>query len=400
MRGNAVFRAAVHLHRANLHLERAAVRAHHRGVQRLIEIVLGHGDIVLEPSRHLRPQGVHNAQRGIAVLLGVDDHAHGDQIGNLLERLVLRFHLAVDGIKVLGPAVDFLHVNVLFLHAVSDGIDDLVNPLLALGALHTHLFHKAVVALRIDVAQGKVFQLPLYRVYAQPVRQRRINVQRFAGDGNLPLGLLRFERAHVVQPVGQLDQHHADVLRHGDEHLADGLRLLLFAGEEVHARELGNAVYHQRNFAAEVLLDGLHGAAVHVLDTVVQKPGGDRRGIEHQVGQNQRHVGGMREIRLAGHALLILVRVFGKPVGALNDAHILVRMIFLHVRDQFVQRRISGVRMIVHELTFLSLPVRASPACGGTRDSQPGRVSQAAEASRGTRRFSCPRWSAAPYPRG
>ena len=58
-------------------------------------------------ARHLGPEGVHHTEGVIAVLLGIDDNANGDEIVDLIEGLVLRLHLPVDGVKVLGPPVDF-----------------------------------------------------------------------------------------------------------------------------------------------------------------------------------------------------------------------------------------------------------------------------------------------------
>ena len=55
------------------------------------------------------------------------------------------------------------------------------------------------------------------------------------------------QRAHVVQPVGELDDDDPDVLGHGQEHLPDVLGLLLLhrpRGAEL--RELGHAVDQAR----------------------------------------------------------------------------------------------------------------------------------------------------------
>ena len=56
--------------------------------------------------------------------------------------------------------------------------------------------------------------------------------------------------AHVVQPVGELDDQHPDVARHRHDHLADGLGL---GGVAVlHLVELGDPVDEQRDLVAEV----------------------------------------------------------------------------------------------------------------------------------------------------
>ena len=151
---------------------------------------------------------------------------------DLIEGLVLGFHLAVDAVEVLGAAADF-GVDAGGGELRLQLIDDQLNDVLALLALGAHQLDQLVIALRVDIAQREILHLPFYGEYAQPVRQRGVHVQRLAGDGHLPLGLLVFERAHIVQPVGQLDQHDADVLAHGQEHLAQRFGLLLLAGGEV-----------------------------------------------------------------------------------------------------------------------------------------------------------------------
>ena len=85
----------------------------------------------------------------------------------------------------------------------------------------------ALVVLRLEVAEGQVFQLPLDLPDAQAVRQRRVDLHRLLGDAAAVSAGSRPQRAHVVQPVGQLDDHDADVLRHREEHLAQVLRLHL-----------------------------------------------------------------------------------------------------------------------------------------------------------------------------
>ncbi len=52
MRRDTEFCGTVHFPRANLHLERNAVRAEHGGVQRLVHIGLRGGDVILKPSGH------------------------------------------------------------------------------------------------------------------------------------------------------------------------------------------------------------------------------------------------------------------------------------------------------------------------------------------------------------
>ena len=105
VRGDAVLGAPVHLLGADLHLDRLARRPDDRGVQRLVEVELGHRDVVLEPALHRLPHRVDRAQRGVAVLHRLDDDADADEVLDVVELLALGDHLLVDRPVVLRPAL-------------------------------------------------------------------------------------------------------------------------------------------------------------------------------------------------------------------------------------------------------------------------------------------------------
>ena len=65
----------------------------------------------------------------------------------------------------------------------------------------------------------------------EPLRQRRVDLHRLAGDALLLLDRQGVQRAHVVEPVGELDEDDPDVLGHRQQHLSDVLGLLLFVAE-------------------------------------------------------------------------------------------------------------------------------------------------------------------------
>ncbi len=104
VRRNAFTRRPVHLFRANLHLHRAPILAHHRGMDGLIEILLRHGHIVFHPAGHRRPEVVHNAERVVAARFRLRDDADAVQVKHFLKALPLRHHLPVDAVQVLGTA--------------------------------------------------------------------------------------------------------------------------------------------------------------------------------------------------------------------------------------------------------------------------------------------------------
>src|SRR3546814_3522655 len=64
-------------------------------------------------------------------------------------------------------------------------------------------------------------------------------VHRLAGDAAALLLILdEVQRAHIVQPVGQLHQQHPDVVRHGEQELAQIFRRPLIFGHGLDLAEL------------------------------------------------------------------------------------------------------------------------------------------------------------------
>ena len=62
----------------------------------------------------------------------------------------------------------------------------------------------------------------------------------------------RFQRAHVVEPVRELDQDDAYVTRHCKQHFAEVLGLCPFVRFELDAVELRDAVHQFRHRLAEI----------------------------------------------------------------------------------------------------------------------------------------------------
>ena len=92
------------------------------------------------------------------------------------------------------------------------------------------------------------------------------------------MGLLEIERPHVVHAVSQLDDGHADVVRHRKDHFTDVLRLLLFLAVERHHADLGHAVHDVGDLFAELGVN-LFERDFRVFDRIVQLPGMGRCGI-------------------------------------------------------------------------------------------------------------------------
>ena len=133
---DAVFCRLVHIPGTNLNLKGDALRSDNGGVQRLIHIGLGGGNIVLEPPGHQIEQVVDMPKHIVAVGNGVDDDPERIDVVQLIHGLVLSHHLPVDGINVLDAPVG----GVLNAHGVEP-----------VGNLELDGLHKGLILLPVGI---------------------------------------------------------------------------------------------------------------------------------------------------------------------------------------------------------------------------------------------------------
>ena len=193
-----------------------------------------------------------------------------------------------------------------FLQPRLERVEDLVHHLAAVAARALHRLREHPVAQRIEVRERELLQLAVQPVEAEPVGDRRVDLDRLARDAVALLHADRVERAHVVQPVGELDQDDAHVARHREEHLAEVLGLRVLGVLELDAVELGDAVDELGDGLAEALADVLLRDG-GVLEDVVQQRGDERLGVELPVRQDLGDRDRVRDVRLARLAVLPLV---------------------------------------------------------------------------------------------
>ena len=167
---------------------------------------------------------------------------------------------------------------------------------------------------RIDVVEAKVFQLSADFPHAQTVSDGGVDLESFACNFLLPVRRQVFERPHVVQAIGQFDEHHADVIHHRQHHLAQVFGLLFLPGSEIDGADLGDTLDDMRHLFAKLFadIDDGHGG---IFNRVMQQARGDRNGVHFHLGQDQGHFQGMNQIGLAGGTALSGVVFLGKFVG-------------------------------------------------------------------------------------
>jgi len=136
--------------------------------------------------------------------------------------------------------------------------------------------------------------------------ERRVDLERLLRLLHLLLLSEVLDRAHVVEPVGELDQDHAHVLRHRHDHLAVVLCLRLLAALEADPGELGDALDERCDVRPESGSE-LVEVGIGVLDHVVQQRGGNRLLVEVELGADQGDAERVVDERLAGAPYLTAV---------------------------------------------------------------------------------------------
>ena len=199
-----------------------------------------------------------------------------------------------------------------------------------------------LVPLVIQVVKGAVLQPPLQLPDTEAVGQRRVDFEGFLRDTPPPLDGERLQRADVVETVAQLDQHHSDVLRHGQEHLAEVFGLLFLQRFPGNPCQLGHTVNEERDLFAESGLD-LAERERRVLGNVMEETGGDGRAVQAQLRQLQRNGERMLDKRLTRPPELAIVRGRGQVVGPAHDRRVCLRKVVTQLPQQIIQPQ-SAIR--------------------------------------------------------
>ena len=335
VRGDALLGDEVHLLRADLHLERLPLLRHHGRVQRLVEVRLRHRDVVFDASGDRPPGLVDDAEGRVAVLDRGSDDAEGEVVVELADVDALTAQLLPDRVHRLHAAV---HVAGDLVVAELPG-DRLLHPVDELARQGDPLADRALQLLRLarmEVVEGEVFELALQAPHAEAVGDRRVDLHRLLGDGNALLLGQELQRAHVVEPVGQLDQDDAEVADHGQEHLAKRLGLLLFLRDVGVTGDLGDAVDELGDVVAEHLLQRLL-RGERVLEDVVEQPDGDGGLVEAHLREDVRDLEGVDQVRLARAADLPAMLPRREDVGPLQQLLVEVRLIALDLLEDLFE---------------------------------------------------------------
>ena len=138
-----------------------------------------------------------------------------------------RMQFLVDAVEALDAAFDAAG-DAGFFEAVAKDAFDARHEGFALFAARFNGDANLLVTDGIDVFEAEVFEFAANFAHAEAMCDGSVDIERFAGDLLLALGIEMLERAHVVQAVGELDEDDADVVDHGEHHLAQVFGLGFF----------------------------------------------------------------------------------------------------------------------------------------------------------------------------
>ena len=346
MRGHAFFGHVVHFAGAELELDGGAVGANQGGVQGLVAIHFRDGNVVLEFARYGAIQLVQGAQRQIALGQGVHNDAKAVNIQHVREGLLLLDHLAENAVERLFAAGDF-SINPGSRQGDLDGFGDLAQHFTAVATSRQQGLVQYLVAIGVDGLEAAVLKLTEQGVQTQAMCNRRVNIQGFLGHAAALFRLDGVQRAHIVQAVSQLDQDDAHVTRHGQQHLAKAVGLLLRLGGKFQALQLGQTIHNLGHIGTEFFSQFLLGDVL-IFDHVMQQGRHQGIGIQLPARTDFRDGNGVRDIGFATGAKLPQVGLIGETIGLPYPFYIFRVQV---LRDDLGERSQRGNRWVG---TFLS----------------------------------------------
>ena len=137
---------------------------------------------------------MNHAERRVAVLHRIGDHAQSEQIKNLVERPLLLLNFQMQRIKSLHPrlhlgrnaALDHLSANRI-LHFMQKFVEHLL--------LRADFLLDVEKRFRLEVTKREIFQFAANQAHPEPVCHRSVNIERLARDALLLLGIEKLQES-------------------------------------------------------------------------------------------------------------------------------------------------------------------------------------------------------------
>ena len=312
---HAIFRNMVHFPGTDLYFHRLSPGADNRGMKGLVHVGLRHRNVILESVGQRFPQGMGNTQHRIALGDGIHNDSHCIEVVNLGQILIIPFHFLINAVEMLGSAGNG-SLNAGFLDMVMEHPHGIIDDFFTGFPLLFHLPHQIVVFFRMQVMETEIFQFPLNVVDTEAMSQGRIDFNSFLGNALLFLPAEYSKGSHIVQTVCQLDDHHSNILGHGQEHFTEIFQLLVFLIFIVELGKLCHPVYQKGYFLAKHHLD-IFQRIFRILHYIVKKSRHNALGIHFQLRQNVGYSQRVDDIRLSGGPDLGCMGLAGQLIGLL-----------------------------------------------------------------------------------
>ena len=240
---------------------------------------------------------MNGPERAVAIILGAGDHAKAVDVRQPREPHLLFLHLAPDRIRLLGTAKD-IGLDARLVQFVPHVAGDPLDHIAGLALQGDEPADDAGARLGVEHAKGQILEFFAHPLHTHAPRQRPIDIHGFTRLLRLLFRAHRLDGAHIVKPVGKLDQNDPQILGHRHEQLAEILGLLGLGIRELQIGKLGDAIHQIGHFAAKFLGNDLIGR-LRVLDRIVQEGGDDGGIVQPLLGQDRGHGNRMGEIGLA-----------------------------------------------------------------------------------------------------
>jgi len=209
----------IHLSRAYLHLDPAPFGAHGSQMQSPVTVCFrGAGPVAQTVGMHFVSVSEECVYLPAAdflerIVIVLEYHAHGVDIVYFFKRHLLCLHLVVDAVGALHPGLHLVFETGR-VELLAHRPHEFLHYLLAVALALLHLGHYLGILGRVFIFEREVFEFLFDLEETEPVGERRVDVERLAGNLILLLRTHRAEGAHIVEPVGHFYKHYAYVGRH------------------------------------------------------------------------------------------------------------------------------------------------------------------------------------------
>ena len=147
------------------------------------------------------------------------------------------------------------------------------------------------------IFETEVFQFRLDLIQSQAIGKRGVNIKGFACNLILLVGQHGTECTHVVQAVGNLDQDHPDIIRHGEQEFLEVFCLCRSPVTKNTSGDFGQSVDNLCNLGPEDIFDIFY-CIIGVLDNIVQQSGTNgSRAKAYFIAYDLRDGNGVHDIR-------------------------------------------------------------------------------------------------------